>query len=881
MAQPHSAPRSHDAPAQTLRVLLFTDLVDSTGMKRRLGDVDGARAIDQHDKLFRSCMARFGGVQQDNPGDGFFATFDVPSQAVLCALDFQRGLAELAASAGMTARVGIHMGEVVSLLDEQTGEGEARVLGLAVDTAARIMMLADDGQVLLTRHAFDSVRQYVLSAPDGSPIQWLAHGPYRVQGLEEPLDVFEVGIPGVSPLSPPPDSAKARRAVRPGEEEGLGWRPAAAQPVPGRPGWMLEHKLGSGGFGEAWLAVHDRLRERRVFKFYFEPHHLRSLKRETVLFRVLKEALGDRPDIARILDWQVDTPPYFLESEYAAGGNLPEWLEARGGASAVPLETRVELVAQSAEALGAAHAVGVLHKDIKPSNILIASDIQGNPSVRLADFGIGHLLDKRVLEQRGITATGFTESFVPSEPSSPTGTYLYMAPELFAGQPATTFSDVHALGVVLYQLVLGDLRRPLAVGWERNVPDELLREDVAACVQGEPEDRLASAAELARRLRDLPRRRAERERERHIQEEAARARELAASESRRRTRQRHRISAGLTLLSLLALGLALAENWRSGNVITESGTLAIREAVQTNQAAAYWLAQAIERELGYAIQAVEGARRAGQLEAAVRHGDRLALQIHLDRLRRANPSLFSWAVADADGVLLARSPPDPGIVGKSFRFRDWFHGGNPDQASVTDTHISEPFRSQARGRRAMLAVSTPLRTAAEGGEEEEARPAGVLLATLTLQDLGDWVSKGRAMTAVVLNDRDQLVLHPENPLFDTGEPARWEPTRSVRRLAVSPDLMEPIEDPLQGDTFFVGANEIAPYGWAVLVLRPVDAVRKPIGGLVEHVAEIRWMVFVLAGVTAGIVLVWAGVSLWHRLSAPPQGAGGRSAQTAP
>ena len=100
-----------------------------------------------------------------------------------------------------------------------------------------------------TRAAFDSARQHVRASSDGSPVTWLAHGPYRFKGVEDPMEIFEAGMEGTSPLAPPPDSEKAKRIIAPGEEETLGWRPAVGLEVPGRPEWRLDRKLGEGGFG--------------------------------------------------------------------------------------------------------------------------------------------------------------------------------------------------------------------------------------------------------------------------------------------------------------------------------------------------------------------------------------------------------------------------------------------------------------------------------------------------------------------------------------------------------------------------------------------------------------------------------------------------------
>jgi serine/threonine protein kinase/DNA-binding winged helix-turn-helix (wHTH) protein len=371
----------------------------------------------------------------------------------------------------------------------------------------QLASLAQPTQVLLSRGAFDLVRDGADGRGDG--LAWLAHGPYLFEGVSEPVEVFEVGRLGHSFLKPPPDTNGGRRALRPGDEATLGWRPALALTVPGRNEWTLLDKLGEGGFGEVWLAGHAS-GERRVFKFCFDASRLRGLKREATLFQILKDELGDRDDIAKVLDWNFDEPPYFLESEYTEGGSLADWGQAAGGITSVPLETRLELIAQVAEALAAAHSVGVLHKDVKPQNVLIAEDAEGKPKARLADFGVGIVRDKSILLGRDFTVTGFTEATKDANRNEG-GTRLYAAPELLEGRTATTLADIYALGVVLYQVVVGDLERALAPGWERDVADDLLREDIGACVEGRPERRLGNAQVLAERLRSLKQRRTEHE----------------------------------------------------------------------------------------------------------------------------------------------------------------------------------------------------------------------------------------------------------------------------------------------------------------------------------------------------------------------------------
>jgi serine/threonine protein kinase len=116
----------------------------------------------------------------------------------------------------------------------------------------------------------------------------------------------------------------------------------------------------------------------------------------------------------------------------------------------------------------------VIHRDIKPSNVLLldAPGTETKFQVKLTDFGIGQVVSAEALE--GITRLGFTHTMMSSG-SSATGTLLYLAPELLAGKPASPQSDLYSLGVLLYQLLIGDFSRPLTMDWIKNIEDPLLR----------------------------------------------------------------------------------------------------------------------------------------------------------------------------------------------------------------------------------------------------------------------------------------------------------------------------------------------------------------------------------------------------------------------
>jgi len=328
----------------------------------------------------------------------------------------------------------------------------------------------------------------------------------------------------------------------------------AGDTIQGRPHWMLVEQLSPGGFGDVWMAKHAKTHERRVFKFCVEPVHLSALKREVTLFRVLRESLGERARIVSIFDWQFDEPPYYIESEYA-GDNLRTWFNHQGGIAGVPMPRRIELTAKIAEAVGAAHSVGVLHKDLKAENILVV-DVEGEPSVKLCDFGAGVVIDPGKVGNLGLTMLGFTHTVAHRASSGP-GTLIYMAPELFSGEAPSVQSDVYALGVFLYQMISAQWR-PIASGWETDIDDELLKADIADSTNGIPQRRLPSAQLLAQRLRTL-----EERRQKVDQERLQRARLVRAQQALERNRAR--------LPWALALGAALVVG------IVVSGSLWLRE----------------------------------------------------------------------------------------------------------------------------------------------------------------------------------------------------------------------------------------------------------------------------------------------------------------
>jgi TolB-like protein/class 3 adenylate cyclase len=205
-----------------IRTLLLCDLVASTRLVERVGDSAAGDLLARHDRVARDLLASFNGREIDK-SDGFLLLFERPIEAVRFALAYQAGLRELGASveSAMLSRVGIHLGEVV--LRENTPEDVARgakpleVEGLAKAVAARVMSLADNGRVLLTRTAYDFARRAAVGANDEAQLRWAVHGRYRLAGVEDLVEVCEVAEPGNAELTRPPDSKKAALAHAEGE----------------------------------------------------------------------------------------------------------------------------------------------------------------------------------------------------------------------------------------------------------------------------------------------------------------------------------------------------------------------------------------------------------------------------------------------------------------------------------------------------------------------------------------------------------------------------------------------------------------------------------------------------------------------------------------
>jgi serine/threonine protein kinase len=282
---------------------------------------------------------------------------------------------------------------------------------------------------------------------------------------------------------------------------------AAAAPRPDLKGVPVGHyrileEIGVGGMGVVYKAEDTRLG--RLVALKFLPEHMAA--DSVALERFRREARSasslNHPNICTIYDIDVYEGREFIVMEYLEGQTLAIYIAGR---RAVGIELVAKLGMPIAEALGAAHSKGVIHRDIKPGNIFVTQ----SGLVKVLDFGVAKL----VAEANQSDATTLTET------NTITGTLPYMSPEQLRGENLDTRSDIYAFGVVLYEIATG--QRLYSSSLHARLVDEILnrpasppssingklsaRADdiILKCLAKDPEDRYQTAKEIAVDLRHL------------------------------------------------------------------------------------------------------------------------------------------------------------------------------------------------------------------------------------------------------------------------------------------------------------------------------------------------------------------------------------------
>ena len=257
--------------------------------------------------------------------------------------------------------------------------------------------------------------------------------------------------------------------------------------------YRLQLRIAIGGMGEVWQAEDELILRQVAIKILKEEYLSDPLFIERFRTEAKSAALVEHEGIANVYDYGEDTNAAYLVMELVPGESLSRIIERE---KKLP-DTRVlDIMAQTSRALGAAHARGLVHRDIKPGNLLITPD----GKVKITDFGIA-----RVGDQVPLTKTGQVM-----------GTVQYLAPEQATGKPSTPATDLYSLGVVAYEALSG--KRPftgenqmaIAMAHINEMPpalpesiDPRVQNLVLSCLAKKPNQRPESATSLAIRAEAL------------------------------------------------------------------------------------------------------------------------------------------------------------------------------------------------------------------------------------------------------------------------------------------------------------------------------------------------------------------------------------------
>ncbi len=295
-----------------------------------------------------------------------------------------------------------------------------------------------------------------------------------------------------------PPAAEGRPPTSRGDEAG---DPLIGQILAER--YRVTRLLGSGGMGAVYRAEHVHMRKAVALKVL----HREMTAMPEVVARFEREAVAaariEHPNVAGALDFgQLEDGAFYLVLEYIEGHSLSAALDAEGPFS--PLRA-VHIARQVAEALAAAHEAGVVHRDLKPDNIMLVDRDGDVDFAKVLDFGIAKLRTDEGDGQKALTQIG-----------SVFGTPEYMSPEQAMGEPVDARSDLYALGMILYEMLVGqtafasgELIAVLAKHMTAPPPPlpghvpKAVRDLTMRLLRKEPEARVQTAQELGALLRAL------------------------------------------------------------------------------------------------------------------------------------------------------------------------------------------------------------------------------------------------------------------------------------------------------------------------------------------------------------------------------------------
>ncbi len=212
--------------------------------------------------------------------------------------------------------------------------------------------------------------------------------------------------------------------------------------------YLLEARIGCGSFGEVWRAKHHVFDEVVAIKIPTDSQFVRNLQREGVAVHGLRH-----PNIVRAIDLDPYADPPYLVMEYVDGPSLRAVIDEFG--AAFPIDAAVTITRGILHALSAAHEGGLIHRDVKPANVMLNHPMESIASiteqaVKVTDFGLGAV--------GGTTTHSMMQSgsLLTEQGRSIAGTWAYMSPEQKEGGELDARSDLFSCGIVLFEMLTGE-----------------------------------------------------------------------------------------------------------------------------------------------------------------------------------------------------------------------------------------------------------------------------------------------------------------------------------------------------------------------------------------------------------------------------------------
>lgn len=396
---------SLDKTTRKLAAIMFADIV---GYSRMMGENETltVNLIQEYENIVSPIIENYNGKILKRMGDGLFCEFSSALEAVDCASQMHSALDSFNQSKQhkflLTIRVGIHLGDVVTKGDDLYGDG--------VNVAARIEPIAPPGGICISQAIHAVISNH-------SKYEFVSLGKRTLKNIKRMHNLYLVKTGFEIEKTPKPSG---------GESILVG------QVIDN---YEIVKVLGYGGMGTVFKAIDQNL-EKEVALKLMDPR-LSNDKEFINRFRTegKSQALLQHPNIVTVHTLRGTDLGMFLVMEYVEGETLGRKIQSSGS---IPWQNALPIFKQIISAIEHAHSKGVIHRDIKPNNVII--DITGK--VKITDFGLA-----RVQHDFGVTKTGYSG-----------GTFVYSAPEQIKDfKKADNRSDIYSIGMTFYEVLAGKL----------------------------------------------------------------------------------------------------------------------------------------------------------------------------------------------------------------------------------------------------------------------------------------------------------------------------------------------------------------------------------------------------------------------------------------